>query len=241
MPDVNKNFISYLSSLETLSLSEKHFCNRFLSIGLEPKHILKKRTIMELSEIHNYVTHQLSFKNKTEFIIMDENKYYSEGLKFFVSEHLATNTHKLRKPFLLIFFTSKTFWDLPATLLASENPLIAMIFLVDKNQMRTENFPLYPWIKTLSRDASLKDMATVIKEVLQPLSRTKYPRATHTQMLTPREFQVMSALAAGNSVAEVSQMCSINEKVVSTYKRRTVWKLGFRTFNVLCEWLNNAR
>jgi two-component system, NarL family, invasion response regulator UvrY len=49
------------------------------------------------------------------------------------------------------------------------------------------------------------------------------------QLLSHREFEVLTLLAGGKSVGEIAEMLSLSDKTVSTYRSRVLQKLGLRT------------
>lgn len=202
---------------------------------------LKKSVVIEHADKLRGVAQLVSQLRNTEIIVMDDNYIFAQGLLKFITQQISVEYHQPGMPLMLIFFTSKTFWNLPTSFLACHNTSVRLIYVVERHHMRVNNFPICPWIKILYRDSSLMDTTLAIKKALQPSRHADYHRSPHPPKLTPKEIEVMQALAAGCSVAEVSERYSINEKVVSIYKRNTLRKLGFRNFNVLCEWLNSAR
>ena len=46
------------------------------------------------------------------------------------------------------------------------------------------------------------------------------------EVLSDREFQVLRMLAAGNSINEIAESCSLSAKTISTHKMRLMQKLG---------------
>ena len=50
--------------------------------------------------------------------------------------------------------------------------------------------------------------------------------ATPHQKLSPREFEVMTKLAAGRSLKEIADELSLSVKTVSTFRTRVLEKLG---------------
>jgi DNA-binding NarL/FixJ family response regulator len=46
------------------------------------------------------------------------------------------------------------------------------------------------------------------------------------EVLSDREFQVLRMLAAGQSINEIAESCSLSAKTISTHKMRLMQKLG---------------
>ncbi|MHC9512585.1 helix-turn-helix domain-containing protein [Enterobacter mori] len=230
-----------ISKLDLFEISETHVKN--------PSHMkdsfnssrLKKSVVIEHTDKLRGVAQLVSHLRNTEIIVMDENYIFAQGLLKFIIQQIGVEYQQSGMPLMLIFFTSKTFWNLPTSFLACYNTSVRLIYIVERHHMRVNNFPICPWVKILYRDSSLMDTTRIIKKTLQPSKHVEYHRSLHPPKLTPREIEVMQALAAGYSVTEVSERYCINEKVVSIHKRNILRKLGFRNFNVLCEWLNSAR
>lgn len=53
------------------------------------------------------------------------------------------------------------------------------------------------------------------------------------QSLSHREFEVLTLLAGGKSVAEIADILSLSDKTVSTYRSRVLQKLGLKTTSEL--------
>ncbi|MFP2335353.1 helix-turn-helix domain-containing protein [Enterobacter ludwigii] len=215
--------------------NQSHVKNSFTSSRL------KKSVVIEHAEKIRGVAQLVSQLRNTEIIVMDDNYIFAQGLLKFITQQISLEYHQPGMPLMLIFFTSKTFWNLPTSFLACHNTSVRLIYVVERHHMKVNNFPICPWVKILYRDSSLMDTTRIIKKALQPSKHVEYHRSPHPPKLTSREIEVMQALAAGYSVTEVSERYCINEKVVSIHKRNILRKLGFRNFNVLCEWLNSAR
>ena len=52
--------------------------------------------------------------------------------------------------------------------------------------------------------------------------------AASVESLSPREFEVMTKLAAGRSLKEIAEELSLSVKTVSTFRSRVLQKLGLQ-------------
>ncbi|MEP1854300.1 response regulator transcription factor, partial [Nonlabens ulvanivorans] len=65
-----------------------------------------------------------------------------------------------------------------------------------------------------------------IKEVMNSKSKTGKSVTLRYKKLSAREIEVLNLLSRGKRNKEISQILSINEKTVSTYKTRLLKKLN---------------
>ena len=82
-------------------------------------------------------------------------------------------------------------------------------------------------IAYLSKGCQLKDLVGAVRLALKPNKKRPEKRLFKPQ-LSDRETQVLSLLVKGMSRREISQILSINEKTVSTYRFRIFGKLQVR-------------
>nr|WP_154325412.1 LuxR C-terminal-related transcriptional regulator [Pantoea sp. 201603H] len=170
--------------------------------------------------------------------IIDENRYFADGLLAYLDQHTRCNTAGNTRA--MLFFTFRTFWDLQPELLSFPSST-ALICIADPQQTEEDFFRLYPWIPILFRNSGPDTLMAVVEKALVPDLHQISRRREAFCPLTQKETEVISRLASGLSVTEVGKHFGLGEKTVSFYKRRTMNKLGFRTFHALCDWLNRAR
>lgn len=193
---------------------------------------------MPLSLLSSIAAGQCSCLPETRVLILDKNQYFAKGLGDFIQQYHRNKGRRTAAQPVIVFFTFKTFWELPLELLARRIPSIFLICIAERRQTEECSIPLYPWIPILYRDMPLSGIQRVIEQASFPAHASDAERFPGTGKLTLRETEILAGLAAGFSVTEVSKRFCIKEKTVSTYKRRAMKKLGFRTFHQLCGWLN---
>jgi two-component system, NarL family, invasion response regulator UvrY len=70
-------------------------------------------------------------------------------------------------------------------------------------------------------------VSPALAETLASCARRDLARAPH-EMLSDREYEVMSRIAVGKSVTEIADELSLSAKTISTYRTRILEKLGVK-------------
>lgn len=177
-------------------------------------------------------------RSGTRVTIIDENRYFAHGLLAYLDQHRWCNTSNVKKS--ILFFSFRTFWELQPELLSFPSST-ALICVAEPRQTEGDVFRLYPWIPILFRNSTPDMLITVIEKALTPDLHQVSRLRKALSPLTQKEIELICRLASGLSVNEVGKHFGLREKTVSLYKRRTMNKLGFRTFHGLCDWLNRAQ
>lgn len=87
----------------------------------------------------------------------------------------------------------------------------------------------------ISVNTLLLDVERVLAEPPITAPVGKCPRCV--QVLTPREYQILSALGRGWRGGQIALQMNLNPKTVSTHKRSAMTKLGFLRNTDLYHWL----
>jgi two-component system, NarL family, invasion response regulator UvrY len=70
--------------------------------------------------------------------------------------------------------------------------------------------------------------AALAEKLAFDLDGTTSAKAPH-ELLSDREFQVMSMIASGKKTKEIANMLSLNEKTISTYRARILQKMNMKS------------
>ena len=192
-----------------------------------------------------------------DILLADDHALFREGLKQILAKHSDLRVadeagngdevlRKVRKRsfdvvLLDISMPGQSGWDVLAEL-KCEQPDLPVLIL----SMYPENQYAIRMLKAgasgyISKESVPDELITAIRKVagggkhVSPaiaeklaFEIEKHANRTPHQLLSNREFQVMSMLAAGKTLPEIATALHLSEKTITTYRARIFDKLGVR-------------
>lgn len=192
-----------------------------------------------------------------EILLADDHALFREGLKQILAKHpdmhiadeVGNGNDVLQKirerrydiVILDISMPGQSGWDV-LTEITSEQPSLPVLIL----SMHPENQYAIRMLKAgasgyVSKESVSNELITAIRKVAsggkhisQAIAEKlafeidrRAEKLPH-QLLSNREFQVMSMLAGGTTVGEIAESLHLSEKTISTYRARIFEKLNVR-------------
>lgn len=182
--------------------------------------------------------------------ILDTDRYFSQGLEVLLRHHFTLRNIPVRfvsgrasTEASLLFQGSRVSRSVQFCRQRHADDRQRVITVQDTSRHRQHRRPsCLSEQGMIDRHISVNTLLQDVERILAqpPITAPvgKCPRCA--QVLTPREYQILSALGSGRRGGQVARQMNLSPKTVSAHKRGAMTKLGFIRNTDLYHWLQSG-
>lgn len=165
------------------------------------------------------------------FLIMDEDRYFSDGLRQILTTMCKDESVPDSGP-RLVFFTPQTRKQLALSFFTSPSPEIRLVCIASKRVFPGTTCPGFPGVSVLHRE----DMPVTswFNQLFKPVDFENL--RTMAVLLNHREKEVIEH-SAYHGPRRIGELMALSEKTVTIYKRQAMLKLGLESNEGIRQWV----